>query len=93
MCGMSRGADPWKVVSGTNASSLKFPAGGSAVAPSFCVDPTQPKIRFFCTSPPLWLPNVADAGTTATITITFTEKNTPATRQIDDVEMDPWRSL
>jgi len=44
-------------------------------------------------SPPITLPNVGEVGVQLTATITFTQKNIPATWQIDDFEVDPWKSL
>jgi hypothetical protein len=129
--GLTSGNEPWKVVAGTNAKSLRLPPGSSVVAPTFCVSPSESQFRFFYKSPgisgsnlrvtvrvdfgtwvsnsefwasgntPGWqvsqiiaLPNVADSRAQPTVTLTFLPVNSSsAVWLIDDVEVDPWKSL
>jgi hypothetical protein len=44
-------------------------------------------------SPRIMLPDIRDASGRQTVTISFTQRSTRARWQIDDVEVDPWRSL
>jgi hypothetical protein len=40
----------------------------------------------------IMLPDIRDASGRQTVTITFSQRQTPAAWQIDDVEIDPWKT-
>jgi hypothetical protein len=44
-------------------------------------------------TPAYWLPNVADSVNGATVTVSFQQKNVMANWQLDDFEVDPWKSM
>lgn len=44
-------------------------------------------------SPRIMLPDIRDANGRQYITVTFSTRGTPASWRIDDVQVDPWRSL
>lgn len=127
---VTTGNEPWKVIAGTNASSLKVLKGAVATAPSFCVQPTEARFRLFykspgiassflvvhmrtvagtavtdstywvdgstagwALSPALQLPNVGAAGQQVTATVWFDVQQQAGTWQIDDVEVDPWKTM
>ncbi|HEY6796252.1 MAG TPA: hypothetical protein VI248_16375 [Kineosporiaceae bacterium] len=67
------------VTSGVNVADNTYSIGGGA--------------NGWRLSDRIMLPDIRDASGQQTVTISFTQVGTGATWQIDDVEIDPWRSL
>lgn len=67
------------VTSGVNVATNDFDVAGSVAG--------------WGVSPRIMLPDIRDASGQQTVKITFSIRNTPATWQIDDVMIDPWRTL
>ncbi len=68
-----------RVTSGVNVATNDYDIDGAALG-------WQP-------SPRIMLPDIRDASGRQYVTITFSQRNLPAAWNIDDVMVDPWRSL
>jgi hypothetical protein len=123
------GNEPWNVVPGARASSLRISPGGTAASGYDCNATGEDSIRFFYRSPGVpgatlhvtvaslsfgvapktydipgttsgWalsdslpVPNQRGMLGAQFIAFSFTATGTPASWQIDDVLVDPWRAL
>ena len=68
-----------RVTSGVNVATNDYDIDGAAFG-------WQP-------SPRIMLPDIRDASGRQYVTVTFSQRNLPAAWNIDDVLIDPWRSL
>src|SRR3954452_4341318 len=124
------GNEPWKILAGTDATSLKISGGGTASTQPMCIATAEDSMRVFYKAPvdsgsrlkitihvtsgvnvadnnyEIWggnsnwalserimLPDIRDASGKQTVTISFAQTGNAGIWQIDDLEIDPWRSL
>jgi hypothetical protein len=67
------------VTSGVNVATNDYDISGSTAG--------------WAVSQRIMLPDIRDASGRQTVTITFSQRQTTATWQIDDIEIDPWKTL
>jgi anti-sigma factor ChrR (cupin superfamily) len=67
------------VTSGVNVATNDYDVSGSTAG--------------WAVSQRIMLPDIRDASGQQTVTITFSQRQTAATWQLDDVEIDPWKTL